>query len=41
MRSQQKAKQQESGEIVGKVAFYRDKEVSEHPAERVLGRWVK
>lgn len=23
------------------MAFYKDKEVSEHPVERILGRWVQ
>ena len=39
-RQQQSAKLS-GGELLGKVAFYRDTEVESNPAERIMGNWVK
>ena len=29
------------GEVIGKMTFYRDTEVKNNIAERIMGKWVK
>ena len=35
-----KKRQEQSGKVFGKIAFYRDTEVQEHAVERIMGKWV-
>lgn len=37
----QQSTKKETGDVVGKVTFYRDSEVATHPVERAMGNWVK